>query len=145
MKTIERILTQKGHQVWSIDPDASVLEALTLMAEKRIGALLVMDATVPVGIISERDYARSVALKGKTSRATPVRQIMTSPVVRVGPHQSVQEALALVTDRRVRHLPVIAEDGSLAGMVSIGDLVKARIAEAEHEAEELRHFVEGAG
>ncbi len=110
MKTIERVLTQKGTQVWSIGPDASVLEALTLMAEKRIGALLVMDATGPVGVISERDYARSVALKGKTSRATPVRQIMTSPVVRVDPHQSVQEALALVTHRCVYHLPVMDGD-----------------------------------
>jgi len=140
MKTIERILTQKGHQVWSIDPDASVLEALTLMAEKRIGALLVMDATVPVGIISERDYARSVALKGKTSRATPVRQIMTSPVVRVGPHQSVQEALALVTDRRVRHLPVMDGD-QLLGLVSIGDLVKAIIAEQQLLIEQLEGYI----
>ncbi|WP_295435341.1 CBS domain-containing protein [uncultured Thiodictyon sp.] len=140
MKTIERILTQKGHQVWSIDPDASVLEALTLMAEKRIGALLVMDATGPVGIISERDYARSVALKGKTSRATPVRQIMTSPVVRVGPHQSVQEALALVTDRRVRHLPVMDGD-QLLGLVSIGDLVKAIIAEQQLLIEQLEGYI----
>ncbi len=140
MKTIEQILTQKGHQVWSIDPDASVLEALTLMAEKRIGALLVMDATGPVGIISERDYARSVALKGKTSRATPVRQIMTSPVVRVGPHQSVQEALALVTDRRVRHLPVMDGD-QLLGLVSIGDLVKAIIAEQQLLIEQLEGYI----
>ena len=140
MKTIERVLTQKGHQVWSIGPDASVLEALTLMAEKRIGALLVMDGAGPIGVISERDYARSVALKGKTSRATPVRQIMTSPVVRVGPHQSVQEALALVTDRHVRHLPVMDGD-QLLGLVSIGDLVKAIIAEQQLLIEQLEGYI----
>ena len=140
MKTIERVLMQKGTQVWSIGPEASVLEALTLMAEKRIGALLVMDATGPIGVISERDYARSVALKGKTSRTTPVRQIMTSPVVRVTPHQSVQEALALVTDRRVRHLPVMEGD-QLLGLVSIGDLVKAIIAEQQLMIEQLEGYI----
>jgi CBS domain-containing protein len=140
MKTIERLLKQKGSQVWSIHPQASVLEALTLMAEKGIGALLVMDGTGPLGVISERDYARSVALKGKTSRTTPVHDIMTSPVVCASPHQTVEEALALMTDRRVRHLPVMAGD-RLLGMVSIGDLVKSIISEQEFMIEQLEGYI----
>lgn len=139
MKTIERLLKQKGNQVWSIGPTASVIEALALMAEKQIGALLVIGDTGPIGVIFERDYARSVALKGKTSRATPARD-MTSPVVRVRPDQTLQEAMALMTDRRVRHLPVM--DGErLLGLVSIGDLVKAIISEQQFMIEELEGYI----
>jgi CBS domain-containing protein len=140
MKTIDRLLEQKGTQVWSIPPQASVIEALGLMAEKQIGALLVIDATGPIGVISERDYARSVALKGRTSRATPVCAIMTSPVVRVSPHQSVQEALGLMTDRHVRHLPVM-EGEQLLGLVSIGDLVKAIISDQQFVIEQLEDYI----
>lgn len=140
MTTIERLLKQKGNHVWAIHPQASVLEALTLMAEKGIGALLVMDETGPLGVISERDYARSVALKGKTSRSTPVRDIMTSPIVCATPHQRVAEALALMTDRRVRHLPVMDGD-QLLGMVSIGDLVKSIISEQEIVIEQLEGYI----
>ncbi|WP_295448353.1 CBS domain-containing protein [uncultured Thiodictyon sp.] len=140
MKTIQRLLKQKGSQVWTIGPEARVITALGLMAEKQIGALLVIDLSGPIGVISERDYARSVALKGKTSRATPVRAIMASPVVRVSPDQTVQEALGLMTDRHVRHLPVMDGD-RLLGLVSIGDLVKSIIDEQQFMIEELEGYI----
>jgi CBS domain-containing protein len=140
MKTIDQVLRQKGAQVWTIGPDVMVIDALGLMAEKQIGALLVTDSAGPIGVISERDYARSVALKGRTTRATPVRAIMTSPVVRVRPDQTVEDALSLVTDRRVRHLPVM-DDGRLLGLVSIGDLVKAIIAEQRLVIEQLEDYI----
>ncbi len=140
MKTIEQLLEKKGTQVWSIHPDASVLEALASMAEKHIGALLVIDDTGPVGVISERDYARSVALKGKSSHNTPVREIMTSHVLCVTPDQTVEEAMALMTERRFRHLPVV-DGGQVLGLVSIGDLVKSIISEQKFIIEQLEHYI----
>jgi CBS domain-containing protein len=140
MKTIEQLLEKKGTQVWSIHPDASVMEALVLLAEKHIGALLVIDDTGPVGVISERDYARSVALKGKTSRETRVREIMSTHVVCTTPDQTVEEGMALMTERHIRHLPVI-DGGVVLGLVSIGDLVKSIISEQKFIIEQLEHYI----
>lgn len=142
MTTIEQLLEDKGSEVWSIHPDASVLEALALMAERRIGALLAIDDTGPVGLISERDYARAVALKGKRSSDTRVREIMSKPVICITPDQTVEEAMALMTERRVRHLPVI-DDGLVLGLISIGDLVKSIISEQKFIIEQLEHYIAG--
>jgi CBS domain-containing protein len=140
MKQIQQLLDEKGTRVWSIGPDATVYEALALMAEKGIGALVVMDGTRPVGLFSERDYARNVILKGRASRDTPVREIMSSPVLCVTPHQPLEEAMALMTEHRVRHLPVIRE-GQVLGMVSIGDLIKSIISEQKFIIEQLEHYI----
>ena len=140
MKMIQQLLEEKGTRVWSIGPDATVYEALAMMAEKGIGALLVMDGTRPVGLFSERDYARNVILKGRTSRETPMREIMSSPVLCVTPNQPLEEAMALMTEHRVRHLPVIS-NGEVRGMVSIGDLIKSIISEQKFIIEQLEHYI----
>jgi CBS domain-containing protein len=140
MKKIQQLLEEKGSRVWSIGPDATVYEALALMAEKGIGALMVMDGTRPMGLFSERDYARNVILKGRSSRQTPVREIMSTPVLCVTPDQPLEEAMALMTEHRVRHLPVI-RDGNLMGMVSIGDLIKSIISEQKFIIEQLEHYI----
>jgi CBS domain-containing protein len=142
MKTVEQILDAKGSDVWSITPDASVLEAIKLMAEKEVGALLVMTGEKPVGIVSERDYARKVILKGRSSKKTPIQDIMTTHVVCVSPDQSIEECMALMTEKHIRHLPVM--DGEqLRGMLSIGDLVKAVIAEQKLVIKELERYISG--
>ena len=142
MKTVEQILDTKGSDVWSITPDASVLEAIKLMAEKEVGALLVMTGEKPVGIVSERDYARKVILKGRSSQKTPIQDIMTTHVVCVSPDQSIEECMALMTEKHIRHLPVM--DGErLRGMLSIGDLVKAVIAEQKLVIKELERYISG--
>ncbi len=142
MKTVEQILDAKGSDVWSITPDASVLEAIKLMAEKEVGALLVMTGEKPVGIVSERDYARKVILKGRSSQETPIQDIMTTHVVCVSPEQSIEECMALMTAKHIRHLPVM--DGEqLRGMLSIGDLVKAVIAEQKLVIKELERYISG--
>ncbi len=142
MKTVEQILDAKGLDVWSITPDASVLEAIKLMAEKEVGALLVMTGEKPVGIVSERDYARKVILKGRSSQKTPIQDIMTTHVVCVSPNQSIEECMALMTEKHIRHLPVM--DGErLRGMLSIGDLVKAVIAEQKLVIKELERYISG--
>ena len=140
MKKVHQLLDEKGTQVWSIGPEASVYEALALMADKGIGALLVIDDTGPVGLFSERDYARNVVLKGRTSRDTPVGEIMSSHVLCVTPDQPAEEAMALMTEHRVRHLPVI-DDGQVLGMVSIGDLIKSIISEQKFIIEQLEHYI----
>ena len=141
MKTVEQILDGKGSDVWSITPDASVLEAIKLMAEKEVGALLVMTGEKPVGIVSERDYARKVILKGR-SQETSIQDIMTTHVVYVSPDQSIEECMALMTEKHIRHLPVM--DGErLRGMLSIGDLVKAVIAEQKLVIKELERYISG--
>ena len=140
MKKIQQLLDEKGTRVWSIGPEASVYEALALMAEKGIGALVVMDGNRPVGLFSERDYARNVILKGRSSRETPIREIMSSPVLCVTPDQPLEEAMALMTEHRVRHLPVIRDDQVL-GMVSIGDLIKSIISEQKFIIEQLEHYI----
>lgn len=144
MKTVKDLLRAKGYDVWSITPDATVFDALTTMAHKDVGALTVMEKDQLVGIISERDYARKVILQGKTSRATLVREIMSSPVICVRPQQTVEECMALLTGRRIRHLPVIDEN-QVVGMISIGDLVKSIISEQQFVIEQLENYIIGIG
>ena len=142
MKTIKQILDAKGHDVWSIDLDGTVFDAINLMAEKEVGALLVTESGKPVGVISERDYARKVILKGRSSQETSIRRIMTTRVVYADPHRSVEECMALMTGKHIRHLPIM--DGEqLLGMISIGDLVKAIIAEQQLTIEQLERFIRG--
>jgi CBS domain-containing protein len=143
MKTVKELLRNKGYHVWSIGPDASVYEALTLMAEKDVGALLVLDnAGQLVGILSERDYARKIVLKGRTSRETAVREIMTEKVVWVRPDQTIEECMALMTNKHIRHLPVM-EEGRLLGVISIGDVVKDIISEQEFVIAQLENYITG--
>ena len=142
MKTVYNLLKKKGSQIWAIGPDASIYEAVSMMAEKGIGALLVMEGEQLNGIISERDYARKVILAGKSSRQTPVKEIMTTAVLCAMLEQSVEQCLALMTDKRIRHLPV-ADGGKVVGLVSIGDLVKEIIAEQQFIIEQLEHYIAG--
>ncbi len=142
MTTLKTLLDGKGHDVWSVHPDDTVLDAIKVLASKDIGALVVIEDDRLVGIFSERDYARSVYLKGKSSPETPVRDVMASPVICVGLGQSVDECMALMTAKRFRHLPVIDGD-ELIGMVSIGDLVKSIIAEQQLTIEQLEHYIHG--
>jgi CBS domain-containing protein len=142
MKTVMQLLQTKGQDIWSTTPDALVINALKLMAEKRVGALLVLEAGQVVGIISERDYARKVSLLGKSSKTTPVREIMTQRVVYVRPEQSIEDCMALMTDKRIRHLPVLA-DNQLIGVISIGDVVKAVISEQEFIIAQLENYITG--
>ena len=140
MKTIKEILQSKSHGVLSISPEASVLEALRLMAEKEVGALVVLESERLAGIFSERDYARKVILHGKSSKDTPVREIMTAKVVYVRPEQSVEECMALMTDKRIRHLPVL-QDNRVIGVISIGDVVKEVISEQRFVIEQLEQYI----
>ena len=142
MKTVKDILRIKGHDVWSTTPDATVYEALQTMAEKNVGALVVLDADAIVGIMSERDYARKVILHGRSSREIRVREIMTSEVYFVSPEQDIQECMAQMTDKRVRHLPALEND-RLVGIISIGDVVKALIAEHESTIKHLEDYITG--
>jgi CBS domain-containing protein len=142
MRTIRQILEQKGYEVLTIDPGASVYSAIEIMADNGIGALMVMEDKRPVGLISERDYARKVILKGRSSKDTEVREVMTTHVYCVHPEQTVEECMALMTEKRVRHLPV-TQDGGLLGIVSIGDLVKSIIAEQQFIIEQLEHYICG--
>jgi CBS domain-containing protein len=140
MKTVRDLLAGKGDSVYSVTPTATVYEALGVMAEKRIGAVLVLDGNRLVGILSERDYARQVVLKGKTSKDTPVRDIMTSNVFCVSPDRTMEECMAIMTERRCRHLPVLVE-GEVTGILSIGDVVKAVISEKQFEIEQLTSYI----
>jgi len=140
MKSLQQLLQAKGAQVHSIQPDAKVIEGLQLMAKKDIGALVVLEGERLVGIMSERDYARKVILQGKSSPAIQVREIMTAEVVTVDTSRTIEECMSLVTNRRVRHLPVV-EDGNLIGLVSIGDLVKEVIAEQEQTIKQLESYI----
>lgn len=136
------MLRTKGFEVWGVAPDATVLDALSLMADKNIGAVLVMDADNLIGILSERDYARKVILRGKSSATTSAREIMTERVMCVRPEDSAEQVMALMTEKKIRHLPVL-EDGKLIGLVSIGDVVKATIAQKEFVIEQLEQYVKG--
>jgi CBS domain-containing protein len=140
MRTIDQILKEKGPALYAIGPDDPVLDAIRLMAEKHVGALLVIKGATLVGILSERDYARKVVLLGRSSADTPVSQIMSSPVTTVTRTASVNTCLEMMTDRRIRHLPVVEHDRVL-GMLSIGDLVKAVIDDQRHTIEDLERFI----
>ncbi|HFD38718.1 MAG TPA: CBS domain-containing protein [Anaerolineae bacterium] len=142
-KTARDILRSKGSDIWSVPPEATVYEALRLMADKNIGAVLVMEGDRLLGIFSERDYARKVDLLGKRAADTPVQTIMTGRVVCVRPDETIEECMALMTDKRVRHLPVV-EDERVVGLVSIGDVVKAIISEQEFIIEQLENYITGA-
>ena len=142
MRTVKDILQEKGAQVYSISPGATVYEALQMMADNNVGALMVMEKDAAVGLISERDYARKIVLKGRFSRDVPVRDIMTTEMVRVGPDEDVEGCMELMTDKRVRHLPVFEED-RLLGIVSIGDIVKTIIRHKEEIIEQLENFIKG--
>ena len=143
MTIVAHILKSKpGHTVYTTTQTASVFDAITLMAEKNIGGLVVMEGGRVVGIITERDYARKIALRARSSRETPVRDIMTSPVRHVRPDQTSQECMALMTENRLRHLPVM-DGGKLIGLISIGDLVKDIISEQKFTIQQLEHYIHG--
>ncbi len=142
MATVAHLLQVKGSTVWSIAPDATVYDALKLLAEKDIGALVVMEGVKVVGILSERDYARKVVLKGRFSKDTLVKEIMTEAVYYVRPEQSIEDCMALMTTKHVRHLPVLQKD-QLVGVISIGDVVKAVISEKEYLIRQLEEYIIG--
>jgi CBS domain-containing protein len=142
MCLVSQILQSKGHDVWFVGPQTTVFDAVKLMSEKGVGALLVMENKKMVGIITERDYARKVILAGKSSRQTPVKDVMTKRVLWVAPERTVEECMALMTDKRVRHLPVV-DNTQVVGMVSIGDLVKAIIAEQQIIIDQLQNYITG--
>ncbi len=140
--TVNEILDQKGRQAWCISPEATVFDAIQLMADKNVGALLVTERDALVGIISERDYTRKVALRGKSSKATAVREILSGQVIQVSPQHSVEECLRLMTDHRIRHLPVL-EEGKIRGVVSIGDLVNWIISAQSSTIHQLQTYISG--
>lgn len=142
MTTISQVMARKGPDLWSVKPEQTVFEAIELMAIRKIGALLVMDNGKLAGIVSERDYAREVILKGRSSRSTPVRDIMTAELVTITPDAQVDDSLSLMTERRVRHLPVL-ENERVLGVVSIGDLVKEIITEQQSTIEHLENYIKG--
>lgn len=140
MYIVKQVLDGKGRDVWSVRSDNTVYEALEVMAEKNIGAVLVMDGQKLAGIFSERDYARKVILEGRSSRETPVREVMTERVFAVRPDQSVEGCMALMTEKRIRHLPVMRDD-SVVGVISIGDVVKAVISQQANQIEHLENYI----
>ncbi|MGB9907072.1 MAG: CBS domain-containing protein [Candidatus Saccharicenans sp.] len=142
MITVKQMLEEKGHQAWTISPDSTVYEALKIMAEKEVGALMVVEKGQVVGVISERDYARKVVLKGKSSLETPVQEIMTTQVYFVNPECTAEECMALMTEKRIRHLPVI-QDNKLVGVISIGDVVKSVITAQKITIEHLQNYIMG--
>ncbi len=140
MHFVSELLRVKGHEVWSVAPDISVYDSLKLMADKNVGALLVLEADKLIGIFSERDYARRVILQGKSSKDTRVEEIMSLEVTSVHPGQSIEECMALMTNKRIRHLPVL-EGNHLVGMISIGDVVKVIISEREDMIKHLENYI----
>jgi CBS domain-containing protein len=140
IETIGSILTMKGQQIWSVAPDSTVYDAVALMAEKSVGAVLVISEGRLTGIVSERDYARKVILQGRSSKHTRVKEIMTTDLVAVTPDNTVDECMRIVTHHRIRHLPVI-DRGDLVGIVSIGDLVNAVIADQAHTIDQLHGYI----
>ncbi len=142
MKTVRNILNTKGYDVWCIGPEDTVFDALRLMAEKEVGSLMVMDGARVAGLISERDYARKIVLLGRTSPNTLVREIMTTHVAYTQLEQPIEECMAVMTEKRIRHLPVM-EQGKLVGIISIGDLVKAIIADQKFIIEQLERYITG--
>ncbi len=142
MKLVQHLLEAKGREIISIRPDASVLDAIKLMADKGIGSLVVTDNGALLGIVTERDYARKVIIKGRASDTTPVADIMTVDVLTASSQQTVNECMEVMTAKKCRHLPVV-DDGELVGMISIGDLVQAIIADQQQEIEQLEHYISG--
>ena len=142
MMTVRQLLERKGKDVFSVAPETLVFDAIQLMAEKGIGALLVLDKGELVGILSERDYARKVILKGRSSRETPVKDIMTEKVLYVKPERTLEECMALMTEKRIRHLPVL-ENERLIGVFSSGDVIKAMVSEQEFIIEQLESYIKG--
>jgi CBS domain-containing protein len=140
MKKVRDILEGKGRDVWSIEPSASVYDAMKVMADKGVGALLVMEGEKLVGIISERDYARKIILQGRSSRTTAVHEIMTARVAYAEPEQNIEECMAIMTEKRIRHLPVM-DAGQVRGIISIGDLVKSIIDEQKFIIEQLERYI----
>ena len=140
MQTVRQLLGNKTPEIHAVTPQAAVIDAIRLMAEKGIGAVLVMDGAQLAGILSERDYARTIVLRDRSSRDTPVADIMTAEVVTVSPSSTVEQCLQLVTERRIRHLPVV-EDGAVMGVISIGDLVKAVIEQQRQELDQLQQYI----
>ena len=142
MLRVRQLLAAKGHDVWSIDAEEPVLEAIQIMADRHIGALPVLRGGELAGIISERDYARKVILLGRSSAETPVWQIMSSPAITVTPEESVQRCMEIMTEQRIRHLPVV-DSGSMVGMISIGDCVRAVIEDQKDTIQQLERFISG--
>ncbi len=142
MKLVKHILNSKGHEIWSVKPNDTVFDAVKLMADKSIGSLLVMNGDKLVGIVTERDYARKVILEGKSSKDSSVKEVMNSKVLCVSPDQTVDECMALMTDKRVRHLPVL-DHKHVVGIISIGDLVNAVISEQQILIDHLEHYIQG--
>ncbi len=142
IQTIRQLLRVKGHDVWAISPDATVYEALEMMADKDVGALLVMEGDRLVGIFSERDYARRCILRNRRSKETRVRELMTQDVITITPSTTIDEAMEIMTRHRIRHLPVV-EDGKVVGVVSIGDIVKTVIENQQHVISHLEGYIAG--
>ena len=142
MRLVQDILNHKGHDIFSVDPEATIFSAIETMADRRIGALLVMQGGKPVGIVTERDYARKVALEGRSSRDSKVRDIMSTRVLCVSPDRTIEDCMALMTGRRARHLPVV-DHKEVIGLISIGDLVKAMIAEQQFMIDQLHDYITG--
>ena len=143
MRTVRHLLEVKGHEVFAIDPDAAVIDAVRLMASRQVGSVLVMRGSTLEGMFSERDYARKVVLEGLSSKTTPVRDIMTREVITVGLDDHVPRCMAIVTRKRIRRLPVVDAGGTVLGLVSIGDLVKAVIEDQQIELEQLHSYIAG--
>lgn len=143
MKRLKEILATKGDEIWSIGPDESVYDAIYMLAEKKIGALAVTDHGRLVGIISERDYARQIILKGRSSENTQVKDIMSCHVITAKPNQGVRECMALMTEKRIRHLPIVNDEDCLIGIISIGDLVEAVISEQQSTIGDLEKYISG--
>jgi CBS domain-containing protein len=142
MKLIKHLLDRKGRDIISVKPETSVLDAIRLMAEKGIGSLVVMEDQELLGIMSERDYARKVIIKGRSSESTTVSEIMTANVFTTSSSETVTDCMGVMTEKKIRHLPVV-EDNVVIGMISIGDLVKAIIADQQEEIEQLEHYISG--
>ncbi len=143
LDTVESVLREKRGEIWSISPDSTVYEALQIMSDKEIGALLVLEHGHVMGILSERDYARKIILKNRSSRDTKVREIMNAPAITITPACTVDEAMQVMTERRIRHLPVVDAKGLVLGIVSIGDLVKWIITSHEKTIEQLQSYISG--